>query len=306
MAHPGEDAMGTWSVALYGNDTSSDIRGDVRELLRTPIDTDAIVGELSKKYPGFNNKSDEEYSDLWLALADQFHAYGIADSKVTATARTIVDTGLDLEIKRNLGMDERDLAKRERVLAELRAKWAKPNPKPAKRKVQTKPDAFLFEIGDCATFPMTEADAALNPYFAKLDPKWKPDVYGAMAVLARGHHRGVFAWYSVARLALRTAQRPALDRCAAAMVEAELGLVEEHMGEKPRLAIFASRLTPLHAKRMQFEVAGRLRPNDQAIREDLADVFKHGFVPGTCLSNDFTPAIGSRMASNIPLSRYLS
>lgn len=298
--------MGTWSTALYGNDTSADIRGDVRELLRTPLSVAEIVAALREKHPAFEDKNDEDYTDLWLALADQLHAYGIRDPKVLTTAQAIVDSGLDLKIKRALGMGERDLAKRERVLHDLRAKWAKPNPKPVKRKIQTKPGAFIFEVGDCATFPMTQADAAINPYFTKLDPNWKADAYGAMAVLARGRHLGVFAWYAVARLALRAAKRPALDRCAAAMIEAELSLVEERMGEKPRLAIFASRLTPLHGGRMQFELAGRLTPKEKAIREDLADVFKPGFVPGTCLSSDFTPAIGSRTASKIPLSRYLS
>jgi hypothetical protein len=298
--------MGTWSTALYGNDTSSDMRGDVREFFRTPLAPDEILAELAKKYPALDDEESEDYADLWLALADQLHAYGIANPKVFATARAIVDKGIDLEMKRALGMDERDLAKRARLLDDLRAKWAKPNPKPFKRKIQSKPDAFLFEVGDCVTFPMNEADAALNPYFTKLDPNWKPDAYGAMAVLARGRHLGVFAWYAVARLNLRTARRPTFDRCAAAMIEAELSLVEEHMGEKPRLAIFASRLTPLHAKRMLFEVAGRLTPKDKAIREDLADIFKPGFVPGTCLSSNFLPAIGSRSASTIPLSRYLS
>lgn len=298
--------MGTWGVGLYGNDTSSDVRGDVRELFRTPLEIDAIVGELTKKYAGFKNKDDEDHTDLWLALADQLHTFGVSNPKVFATARAIVDSGLDLKIKRALGMEERDLAKRERLLKDLSATWAKPHPKPVKRKIQSKPDAFIFEVGDCATFPMMEADAAINPYFAKLDPKWTPDAYGATAVLARGRHLGVFAWYAVTRLDLRTAKRPTFDRCAAAMVEVELSLVEEHMGEKPRLAIFASRLTPLHGKRMHFEIAGRLAPNEKTIREDLAAVFAPGFVPGTCLSSDFTPAIGKRMASKIPLSRYLT
>jgi hypothetical protein len=35
--------MGTWSVTLYGNDAAADIRGDVKELLRAPLDETAIV-----------------------------------------------------------------------------------------------------------------------------------------------------------------------------------------------------------------------------------------------------------------------
>lgn len=162
--------MGTWSVTLYGNDTSSDMRGDVREFFATPLAPDAVLAELTKKYPALDDAESEDYPDLWLALADQLHAHGIANAKVFATARAIVDKGIDLKMKRTLGMNQRDLAKRERLLQELRTKWAKPHSKPLKRKIQSKPDAFVFEVGDCITFPMTEADAAINPYFTKHDP----------------------------------------------------------------------------------------------------------------------------------------
>jgi hypothetical protein len=297
--------MGTWDATLYGNDTSSDLRDNLRELFRTPLEIDAILRELTAKYAGFDDEDSEDHADLWLALADQLHTHGIARPDVFAKARAIVDSGADTNMKRDLGMDPRDLVKRERLLKDLRAKWAKPNPKPVKRKIQTKPDAFIFEIGDCLTFPITEADAALNPYVPKHDPAWEPDAYCAMGVLARGRHLGVFAWYAVARLSLRTAKRPMLERCAAAMIDSELAYAAELMGEKPRLCLFASRLTPLHGKRMQFELAGRLKPVEEAIRRDLAHVFAPGFVPGPSLSGDFFPAIGSRTASNVPLCEYL-
>jgi hypothetical protein len=126
-----------------------------------------------------------------------------------------------------------------------------------------------------------------------------------MAVLARGHYLGTFAWYAVARLSLFDPQKPTLDTCAAARVEAQTTTLNQRMGDKPQLCIYASRLTPLFGRKMQFEVIGRLVPNAATIRHDLAAFFAPGFVPGTCLANELT-GFGIREASSIPLSRYCS
>jgi hypothetical protein len=300
--------MGTWSVTLYGNDAAADMRGDVKELLRTPLDEGAIIAALSETYPALRDRRDEEYADLWLALADQLHAHAVSAPRVLATAGAIIDDGLDLEAKRALGMAERDLAKRAKLLAELRVKWAKPHPKPVTRKVQGRPDAFVFDVGDCVAYPVSAAGATINPYFAKAedDPRWKEAGFGAMAVLARSHRLGVFAWYAVARLSLEAKAKPALADCARAMIEAENALIEERMGEKPRLAVFAARLTPLFAKKMRFAVVGRLEPNATTIRADLAAFFARAFVPGTCLADGLTGCAGTRKPSTIPISRYLT
>jgi hypothetical protein len=295
--------MGTWSTALYGNDASSDIRGDLKELFTTPLPIDAILAKLRAKY-ALDDENNEDYADLWLALADQLHTHGIVAPKVFATARAIIDKGIDLKVKRALEMDERDLAKRASLLKELRAKWAKPHPKPQKRKIQSKADAFVFEIGDCVTFPMTEGDSMVLA--GKYDKGWEPDAYGAFAVLARGLHMDLYAWYAVARLHLRTAKRPRLERCAAAMIESELGYGAELMGEQPRIAIFDGRLKPAHAKRLGLEVAGRLKPIDKAIRDDLHHVFKPDFMPGPSLEGCFLREIGSYTASKTPIYQYLN
>jgi hypothetical protein len=144
--------MGTWSVSLYGSDTASDIRDQIRELLRTPLDVQAIVDALGASFPALNDKNDEEYSDLWLVVADQFHRHGVQAPGVFATAVSIIETGLDLKVKRALSMSERDLTKRAKVLTELRDRWATPHPKPIKRKIQVQADAFIFDVGDCVCY----------------------------------------------------------------------------------------------------------------------------------------------------------
>lgn len=299
--------MGTWSVTLYGSDAANDIRDSVRELFKAPFDGEGIVDALTKKYPNLADKRDEEYPDMWLVLADQFHAHGLKAPRVFSTANAIIDTGLDLKAKRAQSMTERDLAKRAKVLAELRAKWAKPHPKPVKRKVQEKPDAFVFEPGDCVIYPVKDTGKTINPYFAKPegDPDWRHDGYGAMGVLARGHYLGVFAWYAVARLNLFAKTKPTLDACAAAMIESQTTTLGEKLGEKPELCIFAGRLTPAWARKMRFETVGRLLVNDKVLAKDLAHLADPKFVPSVCLGDDLS-AGGTRAPSTVPLARYLS
>jgi hypothetical protein len=76
------------------------------------------------------------------------------------------------------------------------------------------------------------------------------------------------------------------------------------VGEKPRLAVFGSRLSPLFARKMRCEVVGRLEPNDAVIRRDFGVFFSPSFVPGTCLANELSGLIGTRRPSTVPLSRY--
>jgi hypothetical protein len=299
--------MGTWSVTLYGSDAASDLRDQVRELLRTPLEVSAIIKTLSTGFPGLQNKDDEEYSDLWLALADQFHRHAVPARDVLATAASIIDDGLDLRMKQTLGMSDPDLAKRRRMLDELRRKWATPHPKPVARKVQAQPDAFIFEPGDCVCYPVKETGRTINPYFARpeADPDWRHDGYGAMAVLTRGHYLGTFAWYGFARLGLLTPDKPALDRCAAAMVDSQTTTLAQRMGEKPELCIYASRLTPAWGRKMRFEILGRFVLNEAVIREDLAAFLGPRFVPGPCLAGELS-GFGLREPSTIPLARYVT
>lgn len=297
--------MGTWSTALYGSDAANDIRENVKELLRTPLDEDGIFEKLAQTYPNLKNKTDEEYPDMWLALADQFHAHGLKAAKAFVTANAIIDTGLDLKTKRACGMVERDLKKRAKLLEELRAKWAKPHPKPAKRKVQETPDAFVFEAGDCIVYPVKDTGRTLNPDLAKpeSDRDWNHHGFGVAVVLARGRHLDTFAWYAVARLSHLRLAKPTLDDCANAMIDSQTTVLSQRLGGKPALCIDASRLAPLQARKMKIEAIGRLVPNDKTIREDMAALFKPGFTPGMCLANELS-GFGIRAPSKVPLSRY--
>ncbi|MGH6840900.1 MAG: hypothetical protein ACREDV_02245 [Methylocella sp.] len=68
------------------------IRDKITELLRAPLDEDAIVAKLSEAYPNLKDQADEEYPDMWLALAGQFHTHGVMAATAFATANAIIDT----------------------------------------------------------------------------------------------------------------------------------------------------------------------------------------------------------------------
>jgi hypothetical protein len=298
--------MGVWSTSLYGSDAAGDIRDSLRDVLRAPLDADGIVAILTTMFPTLAKPDDEEYSDMWLALADQLHRYGVAAPGVFHTADAIIGSGSDIQTKRALGMSEADLATRAKVLTGLRAKWSRPNSKPHARKVQSTPQPFLFEIGDCVSYPVKDTGRTLRPDLAKptVDPDWSHAAYGAMGVLTRGHYLGVFAWYGVARLNLFATSMPDLAACAAGMIETETTVLGQRMGQKPSLCVFGSRLTAAHGRKMQMEAVGRLTANETLIRAEHGMFFEPSFVPGVCLANELS-GVGTRAASSIPLSRYL-
>ena len=61
------------------------------------------------------------------------------------------------------------------MLNELRARWAMPHPKPIARRIQLRPDALIFDIGDCICYPVKDTGKTINPYFAtpEADPDWR-------------------------------------------------------------------------------------------------------------------------------------
>ena len=150
-----------------------------------------------------------------------FHAYGFQGPEVFERAQTIVDTGADLLMKRELEMEEPDLRKRETVLEKLAEKWREPNPKPRKRKVMKAPEAFLYEPGDCVVYP-TELGNGAPAYLsaAEIDNLFKPDGWGAFVVLDTARRYGYWACYLVAKLHMETEAKPSLEVCRDAVIGA--------------------------------------------------------------------------------------
>ncbi len=213
--------MGSWGIGLWANDAAQDLRALLGELIRLPLDEGALIGALLDELPAARDPADEDYPDLWLALADLFHAYGLAHPDVEARIHDVVEDGRDVEIKRALGMSENDLAKRGKALAQLAAKWSVPNPKPRRRRMLSAPEPLLFEAGDCVIFPTMKGNAAnVALSTSRLTTEFVTDGFGAFAVLGNARRHGYLACYRVARLHLACPAPPTIEQCLAAPVSA--------------------------------------------------------------------------------------
>jgi hypothetical protein len=225
------------------------------------------------------------------------------------TTLRIVAEGTDLAMKRALRMREPNLQQRARVLERLAAKWRTPNPKPRARRVLTKPEPFVLEVGDCLAYPLSKGELR-NPYVSPREEErfyasydWKKDSWGASIVLARYRRYDVFARYLVAELGTDLATRPSLADFQVASI-----LHQRNPDGTTSRRVRAISTTRPHLRRMRVEIVGRLPideagvaaefgPGDRSAAQDNGGLAE--FVDLDALSTKFVPAAD-------PLARYLA
>jgi hypothetical protein len=276
--------MGTWGIRLYDNDDASDLRDDFKEAVRANWDGARLLQWAIEEFPAAAAPGRDGYSDLRLALADLFWLYGIEHPDVRDEAFRLITDGTDLELKRSLGMSDRDLARRAKVLDALATKWQAPNPKPRPRRMRTSPEAFVLKEGDCLVYP-TSAGRVRNPYvsprkeawFYGLYP-WTHDGWAAAIVLACRHRFETFARYLVAVLRYDDPTRPEPGRFA------DLSILRSgtFMPNPMRRVHLVSTTRP-HLERMQVEVVANLPVNADRVTEEFGDELE---MPGREFAND--------------------
>ena len=262
--------MGSWGTGLYSDDTACDVRDTFREVVKLPLDGPALGQRMAARFGMGDDPMAEEEVDLWLALADQMHLYALEAPEVMATARRIIETGADLAAKRELGMDDGDLAKRERALKDLLEKWSAPHPKPRRRKTIKGPEPFAFERGDCYAYPTMRGWALPYGHWdfdAKTaDETFRPDGWGAFVVLDRWMYEDYYARYLIAVTYLEATNRPTLDEFRAAPVDGAI-----IPGQDLHLETIAScymKNPKRELKLLRAESIGRLEVDLTKLRED--------------------------------------
>ena len=303
--------MGTWGVGLYSNDLAADLRDEFKAVVRAPWDDDKLVVWALSNYPGLADPSDDEYSDLCLVLADLFWTYGIEHQATLESAQRIIADGIDLEAKRRLGMVERDLRKRARVLDALAAKLGATNPKPRARRVLLRPEPFVLEVGDCFLYPTSRGEPR-NPYVGPKQEErfysvhhWQADGWGAAIVLTRYHRYGVFARYVIAILRSHAGTRPGISDFATLSVRhsARIGWSGPVLDRR----VHAVETSGQHLERMRVEIVGNLAID----RERVEAEFTPGEPPITVESNLANKAQVNRPGRedprvDDPLAKYLA
>ncbi|MDX8430686.1 MAG: hypothetical protein SNF33_02625 [Candidatus Algichlamydia australiensis] len=197
--------MGAWGPGLYSNDFACDLKSTIRAVSRLPYEPKKILELLCEmEEDTASNPLNEDYTTFWLVVADQFYKKGIYLKHLNEKAIKIIDKKQDLHMLSDLGMEDRDLKKREKTLQKLKSLLCNQANEPSKkRKTLKAPLPFIMEVGDCFSFP-TSNGLALNPYVSKKDAeryynacKWKQNGYGLLVVCERGRVLDYLTWYRV-------------------------------------------------------------------------------------------------------------
>lgn len=153
---PTHQAMGVWGTSISSNDTYADIYDEFFDR----YNDGQSVADISKKLIANNQETINEPDDnnnFWFALAKAQWECRQLDKEILERVREIIETGLDLEVWRRLGADEKDIKKRKIVLDEFLAALQsdKPKAKLRKKKIIKQPP---FEKGDCLTFKLANGN----------------------------------------------------------------------------------------------------------------------------------------------------
>ena len=148
-----------------------------------------------------------------MVVADQFAKRGIISNGAREKALAIIDSGSDLANLSKLGMKPKDLSKRQRMHADLRARLTM-KPEAAKsRPVLKKPQPFLMEVGEAFVYP-TSGGECINSYYASKDkiPGWSQDGWGAAIMVERGRVFDFLVWYRPLVISYARTEKPSLTQ----------------------------------------------------------------------------------------------
>jgi len=119
--------MGAFGVALFSDDTASDVRDDFKTLIGDGLDAKEATERLLREWQSTVDDADEG-PVFWLALAATQWNLGRLLPQVLEHALRVIDSGQNLDSWR----DSPELKKRQKMLAALRVKLAS-QPPAAKR-----------------------------------------------------------------------------------------------------------------------------------------------------------------------------
>lgn len=149
--------MGTWGAALFSDDLAADVRGDLRDRLGDGLSADEATARLIADH-GDTLRDPEQAPVFWFAVAATLWKLGVLSERARTEAMKHLDSGADLE------RWERDapgqVAKRRKVLEELRAQLQSPQPV-AKRVPKRQLAHTDLELGDVATYRLPSGSLTL-------------------------------------------------------------------------------------------------------------------------------------------------
>ena len=270
-------------MGLYSGDFARDLRSAVAAVARLPFDGEQLAEILVGTEPAAaSNPANEDHTTFWLVVADQFARRSIHSRRANDSALRIIDEGADLSMLEKLGMKPADLAKRGKILAELRERLTAPQSAKAPRRVLKKPQPYVMDVGEVFTYPTCGGDS-INPYFASkhLMRNWSQDGWGALIIVERGRVFDFLTWYRPLSIRNARPDKPSIEQLRA---------------ESPWLLRRAGTCSASHFKRMEFEKVGSV--NIDAAR--LAKAFPPMPSAQNATINDISIANSLKLGPKLP------
>lgn len=201
--------MGAWSVSVTGNDTAADLK-DEYACAFYRYDADTALQKIESYVCGMFDESDpEEWCAYVYSLADFMWRKGILTDEIRQRALQMIDSGFGLELWEESGL----LAKRQKALAEFRAKLLSPMGKPKKIKPSIRTED-IFTSGDVIAvrlmtagksyakhanrdFPMTDDEFhAFDGKYILMQKAWCHISWHSALVPEIGNHWAVFRLFN--------------------------------------------------------------------------------------------------------------
>lgn len=178
--------MGTWSAAIFGNDTSWDTKDEFFERFNAGEEPEDIKNDLLLA------EEDEDRYDVLFSLAHCLWEVGELKEDLLNEVNEAIQSGKDLEVARELGADDKFLKKRSDNLNKFLDKISVPKKKPKKRTALPIPVESKYKNGAVMVF------------------KYEDGMWGALIAI-NGHFFDKETIYKYIQTTVKTMEKPTMD-----------------------------------------------------------------------------------------------
>ena len=178
--------MGTWSAAIFGNDTSCDTKDEFFERFNAGEEPEDIKNDMLPA------EEDEDRYDVLFSLAHCLWEVGELKDDLLNEVSEAIQSGKDLEVARELGADDKFLKKRIDNLNKFLDKISVPKKKPKKRVAPPVPVESKYKNGAVMVF------------------KYEDGMWGALIAI-NGHFFDKETIYKYIQTTVKTMDKPTID-----------------------------------------------------------------------------------------------
>jgi hypothetical protein len=145
--------MGHWGTGISSNDTFEGIKDEFFEFYNEGLEPTEIAQKLISSNQEIINEREDRHN-FWFALALCQWECKALEPELLEKITKIVESGKDIELRKELGAEKSELTKRKKVLDKFLEKLNSEKKSPKKRKKKVLRDA-IFKKGDCLSVQLS-------------------------------------------------------------------------------------------------------------------------------------------------------